>query len=88
MGILESTKEELYKACRELISIQEILDIKPLDNEANWQKEFELILEVNSLYKNFIFILDKHKEILGEDEYKRLRMEAYNMVHTGREYAN
>jgi len=88
MGILEYVKQDFYKACIELQSIQEVLDLKPLDNEANWQKEFALLMEVNSLYKQYLTLLDKYKDTLGEEEFKRLRMEAYSMAHTGRQYAN
>lgn len=88
MGILETARNRLQEEANKLNSIQEILDIKPLDNEKNWEEEFRLILVVNALYKDYLVLLDKYKETLGQEEYKRLRLEAYNIAHTGREYVN
>ena len=88
MGILESIRADFFKAASELTYVQEELDLKPLDNEALWEKEFALILEVNKLYKEYLKELDRVKDIVGEEAFKKLRLEAYNMATSGRPYAN
>lgn len=88
MGILDALRQDLEEKAKELAIIQERLDLYPLNNENLWSQEWNLILEVNAKYKKYLDILDKHKEVLGDDKYKELLIEAHNIAHTGREYLN